>query len=61
MSSVLKVKTARMGKCFGENRGVDEDVTSFFDPLNINHRNMIETGALKLVKVVTKRKTRATK
>lgn len=50
MSNVLKVKTARIGKYFGKELKAGDDVTEQFNPLNLDHKNMLATGALILVK-----------
>jgi len=54
MSNVLKVKTARAGKYFGKECKAGDDLTAVFDPLNVTHKNMLDTGALILVAEKTK-------
>lgn len=62
--SNLKIKAARNGKYFGEDHKAGDDLTDRFEPDNFDHRAMLTSGALLLVKETppkrrTKRNTRS--
>ncbi|MCO5191362.1 MAG: hypothetical protein M9918_24625 [Anaerolineae bacterium] len=51
MSNVLKVKTTRPGKYFGtEYKTAGVDVTDQFDPLRMDHMQILLTKGVELVK-----------
>lgn len=49
MSNVLKVKTARAGKFFGQELPAGADVTDEFNPDDMTSMQMLLTKAVKLV------------
>lgn len=49
MSNVLKVKTARAGKFFGQDLPAGADVTDDFNPDDMTSMQMLLTKAVKLV------------
>jgi hypothetical protein len=49
MSNVLKVKTARAGKFWGQELPAGADVTDNFDPDDMTSMQMLLTKAVKLV------------
>jgi hypothetical protein len=53
MSTVLKVRAARMGKMFGREVMPGEDLTADFDPSKPDHMMLLQTGGMRLVKEIS--------